>query len=291
MSTTPVAQPQMAVRAPDGPREIKIISHSNLFYWWPVWAAGFIMAAITWSSGARIAIVPSSTVYGEAATGTVEVKHLSVPGKDNRVELDHQDILYAPKGKQLAEPKLEISRNKNLGVIYALVLLLVIVITNIPLRGLWSVIVIVFGVFLTIIFALMELWETIFAYLNILDIRINLGGYLVISSVLFVVWCVVVFLFDKQLYMVFTPGQLRVRLEIGEGETAYDTTGMTIQKQRSDLFRHWFLGLGSGDLIVRTAGAQSHHFDLPNVLFLGRKVREIEEMLRSRQVVASNPNP
>jgi hypothetical protein len=60
---------------------------------------------------------------------------------------------------------------------------------------------------------------------------------------------------------------------------------MTVQKQRSDLFRHWILGLGSGDLIVRTAGAQTHHFDMPNVLFLGRRVREIEDMLRSKQVV------
>ena len=94
------------------------------------------------------------------------------------------------------------------------------------------------------------------------------------------------FLFDRQIYMVFTPGQLRVQLEIGDAETAYDTTGMTIQKQRSDLFRHWILGIGSGDLIVRTAGAQGHQFDMPNVLFLGRKVREIEDMLRSRQVVS-----
>ena len=103
---------------------------------------------------------------------------------------------------------------------------------------------------------------------------------------LLVLWLVIFFLFDKQIYMVFTPGQLRVRLEIGEAETAYDTTGMTIQKQRSDLFRHWILGLGSGDLIVNTSGAKAHHFDMPNVLSLGRKVREIEEMLRSRQVVS-----
>ena len=61
--------------------------------------------------------------------------------------------------------------------------------------------------------------------------------------------------------------------------------GMTIQKQRSDLFRHWILGLGSGDLIVRTSGAQAHQFDLPNVLSLGRRVREIEELLRMKQVV------
>src|SRR5205823_2162584 len=120
----------------------------------------------------------------------------------------------------------------------------------------------------------------------ILDIRINAAGYFAIATVLFLLWLVVFVAFDRQIYMVFTPGQLRVRLEIGDAETAYDTTGMTIQKQRSDLFRHWILGLGSGDLIVRTSGANQHMFDMPNVLFLGRKVREIEEMLRQRQVVA-----
>ena len=85
--------------------------------------------------------------------------------------------------------------------------------------------------------------------------------------------------------MIFTPGQVRVHLEIGGGETAYDTMGMTIQKQRDDLFRHWILGLGSGDLIVRTSGANSHEFHMPNVLSVSYKLRQIEEMQRDRPTV------
>jgi hypothetical protein len=85
--------------------------------------------------------------------------------------------------------------------------------------------------------------------------------------------------------MIFTPGQLKVRTEIGGGEKAFDTAGMTVEKQRSDLFRHWVLGLGSGDLIVNTSGANAHHFDLANVLFVGRKVQQIEDMLREKAVV------
>jgi hypothetical protein len=287
MSTSPVAQPQAAVGVPQR-REIMIISHSTLFYWWPVWAVGFLMSIITYFGGYSMAVVPNGTAAGVATTGEAKV---DVRGKTETAKLDGRAVLVAPpneKGRthQFATPRLHISPSKNLAVLYCIILLLVITITNIPLRGLWSVIIIVFIVFLSIIFALMDLWETILGYVDVLDIRINMGGYLFISTVLLIIWCVVVFLFDKQLYMIFSPGQLRVRLEIGEGETAYDTTGMTIQKQRSDLFRHWILGLGSGDLIVRTAGAQAHHFDLPNVLFLGRKVRDIEDMLRSRPVVA-----
>src|SRR5947208_1853396 len=183
------------------------------------------------------------------------------------------------------DPRLHISTNKNLGVLYAVVLLLVIVITNVPLRGMWSVVVIVVVVLLSIIFALAHLWEVIFEYISLLHIYINAGGYLLISLGLFAIWLLTFLFFDQQIYMVFTPGQLKVRTEIGGGEKAYDTTGMTIEKQRSDLFRHWVLGLGSGDLIVNTSGAAVHHFDLPNVLFVGRKVQLIEDMLREKAVV------
>jgi len=142
------------------------------------------------------------------------------------------------------------------------------------------VIVIVLIISTVIIFGLLEWWETILHYLNFLDIRINAAGYFVISSILFGLWLIVMILFDRQIYMIFTPGQMRVRQEVGDAETAYDTSGMTVQKQRSDLFRHWVLGLGSGDLIVKTAGAASQEFHFPNVLFIGRKVKDIEDMLR-----------
>ena len=66
-------------------------------------------------------------------------------------------------------------------------------------------------------------------------------------------------------------------------EKQYDTIGMTIEKERSDLFRHWILGLGSGDMVVRTSGAERHEFRLTNVLFIGRKLQLVEEMQRVRQ--------
>lgn len=284
MSTTATAA------APRPRAELRIVSHSSLFYWWPVWTIGYLMAALTAFSDSRMAVVPSKTMLGVGAAGTLKFD-AKLPG-DNRDEytLKKQDVLIAPAGSPLKELRLHITNSKNPGVLFCIVLLLVVTITNIPLRGLWSVIVIILIVMLSVIFALMGVWETILEKISFLDIRINMGGYLFISTVLLILWLVAFFLFDQQIYMVFTPGQFRVRLEIGEGETAYDTTGMTVQKQRSDLFRHWLLGLGSGDLIVKTAGAQAHHFDLPNVLFLGRKVREIEEMLRARQVVAASPH-
>jgi hypothetical protein len=271
-----------------GPKsEIKIVSHSGLFYWWPVWAVGYVMAILTYFSDHFMATVPRNTYLGVKATGELTFEE-PLKGLNRKTDqLKKQDILIAPQGKELREPRLHMSQSKNPGVLFCTVLLLVIVITNIPLRGLWSVIVIILIILLSVILALMGVWDTILQHIGFLDIRINMAGYVVISTVLLAVWLVAFFLFDQQVYMIFTPGQFRVRQEIGAGEMAHDTTGMTVQKQRSDLFRHWILGLGSGDLIVRTSGAHPMQFDLPNVLFLGRKVKEIEEMLRTRQVAAA----
>ncbi len=39
------------------PPEIKIISHSNIFYWWPAWVAGFAVALISYVQGRDVAVV------------------------------------------------------------------------------------------------------------------------------------------------------------------------------------------------------------------------------------------
>ncbi|HMF19963.1 MAG TPA: hypothetical protein VKE98_22345 [Gemmataceae bacterium] len=288
--STAAPPPPAPAQAPARQKEITIYSHSTLFYWWPVWVGGFIMALVTAFSGEVLAVVPAHT-KPDVNRKLPWLASEDAKSKDEGI----RNILVLPKGKEhpknkttgdLEEPHLRIAYSKNVGVLFCTILLLVVFITNVPLRGLWSVIVIGTIIFVSIIFAILDWWDPILTYLSFLDIRINMGGYLFISIVLFVLWCIVTFLFDKQIYMIFAPGQFRVRLEIGEGETAYDTAGMTIQKQRSDLFRHMILGFGSGDLIVRTSGAQAHTFDLPNVLALGRRVREIEDMLRTRAVVA-----
>jgi hypothetical protein len=60
---------------------------------------------------------------------------------------------------------------------------------------------------------------------------------------------------------------------------------MVLHKRRDDLFRHWLLGCGSGDLVVRTGGASPQSFELPNVLFVGSKLRKAQQMLQEREVV------
>jgi hypothetical protein len=253
-------------------REIVIVSHSNLFYWWPVWAVGFLLFALTYFDGHRMAIVPENTV----------AKDVQIDGKEHKA-------LVLPLGYkgELEDPRLHATANKNYAVLWTTVLMLVIIITNVPLRGMWSFVIIMLVILLSIIFALAGWWEWILHTIDLLDIRINAGGYLFVSSILLFIWLFTTIVFDRQIYMVFTPGQFKVRTEIGGGEQVYDAVGMTLQKQRSDLFRHWILGLGSGDLVVKTSGAQAHQFEMDNVLFITKKVHQIEDMLKKKTVVES----
>jgi hypothetical protein len=288
MATAPVPAPDQG-----GPDAITVVSHSNLFYWWPLWFVGFLLGILTLFEPYRLAVLPHGSEGYRKATG-----QLTLPSGDTKA-VKGQDVILVPEGEHLLGPDHKnpsagdpeaftrhVSASSRYGVLWVTILLLVIVITNVPLRGLWSVIVIVTIILLSIIFALADWWTPILNVLGRLDIRINAGGYFLVSGVLFGIWLVTLLLFDRQIYIVFTPGQMKVCTEIGGGEKVYDTTGMKLEKQRSDLFRHWILGLGSGDLIVRTAGAAGEHFDLQNVLFISKKVEQIEAMLKRRQVVA-----
>jgi hypothetical protein len=288
MATQPPARPATAPATAATLNELRIISHSNLFYWWPVWAFGFVLGIVSLVSGYELAAVPHGTIVAktlesdEANPGKwdPEKKEIKFDETTKKSIKKGQAILYDPeKGAEPLPPTVGVSTSRGPGVIFCTVLLVVILITNIRLRGVWSFMVIIILVSLIIILSLLGTMDWILAHTRELDVRISTGGYFLVSGVLLGLWLVIFFLFDPQTYIEFTPGQFRVKLEIGEGVTAYDTRGMTVHKVRSDFFRHWILGLGSGDLIVRTTGAQAHEFDLPNVLFISQKVRVIEDMI------------
>ena len=278
-SPSPFDRPE-PVDAEEPRREIVIISHSPIFYWWPVWLIGFLMAALTYLDGHQMAIVP---------VGTFAERGRQVEGYDGP-----REVLVIPPGKELPadretggplQPRMRMAASNNLGVIFAMTLCLVIVITNIHMRGLWSVVVIISVVFASILLAILGWWDPIFRALGVLDIHINALGYLSIALALFAIWSLTYLVYDRQIYMIFGRGQLRVRLAMGGGETAYDAFGMMVEKHRDDLFRHWLLGFGSGDLTVRTSGTNAREFVMPNVMGINRKLERIQRMLQEREVV------
>ena len=47
--------------AGDRPIEVVVISHTLFFYWWPLWAIGFVLAAASYWGGYQVAFVPPGT--------------------------------------------------------------------------------------------------------------------------------------------------------------------------------------------------------------------------------------
>jgi hypothetical protein len=264
----------------DRPLKVVVFSHSPLFYWWPVWAVGFIMAGLTYWFGYPVALVPSGTVAEHAA----RVEGVPEP----------RDVLITPAGRslpaeaetdELRQPRLRMMESNNPGIAWALTFSLVVIITHVNLRGIWSLVVILILIFTTVLLALLGLWDPILRNLQVVDIHLTAFSYLWISLFLFVIWLLSFLFFDRLRYMIFTRGQLRVRAAVGAGETVYDTRGMVVDKHQDDLFRHWLLGFGSGDLTVRTGGSSSLQFEMHNVLFLNSKLALIHTMLQEREVV------
>jgi hypothetical protein len=249
-----------------------------LFYWWPVWAFGLVMAGLTGLDGHRLAIVPAGTQVVEDFDG----------GREALVLPAGTHLPQDPATGKPREPYLRAARYSGYGVVFFVLLLLVVFITNVPIRGLWSVVAIVIVLLGTVILALLGWWDDIFEAMAHSRVYLNAFGYLALSVPLLVLWLLVVLFFDRQTYMIFTPGQMRVHQEIGDGEVTYDTLGMVVAKRRSDLFRHWLLGLGSGDLVVKTAGASARELEMHNVLFVGGKLQLVQQMLKTREMVGGS---
>jgi hypothetical protein len=259
--------------------EIVVISHSPLFYWWPVWAVGFVIAGVSYLEGFQVAFVPP---------GTVAQRNVALPGQQGP-----RDILIAPEGQslpaaanvdELTQPRLKMTVSSNPGIIWATTLILVVIVTHIQLRGVWSLVVIGFGAFAIVLLAVLRLWDPILRAVQVFDIHMNAFGYLSISLFLFVIWLVTLLFFDRLKYMVFSRSRLRVRMAIGEGEKVFDMRGMVFQRHRDDMFRHWLLGFGTADLTVFTSGANAQQIEMPNVFGIGRKLSKIHTMLQELEV-------
>jgi hypothetical protein len=274
---------------PPAKREITLISHSMLFYWWPIWVVGLVMAAITYVENNRLAIVPDGSklsVLEKDEKGAPTAFRLAVthPTKS----LDEARVATESPGAETTF-KARVSQKAWMGPVFCVVLLLTVVITNVPMRGLWSFLVLLLFVVIALLISLVpQGWDSLLKAVGDLHIYINMAGYLFIALAVLVLWLVSVFVFDQRTYMRVTPGQIQVCEHVGASIRNFDTTGLSFEKQRDDLFRHWLLGFFSGDLIVRTAGAEQETIRLPNVLWISWRLEEVQQLLREKATVMRN---
>jgi hypothetical protein len=272
------------VPAPDTPHKKRIdylvvYGHSNLFYWWPVWVVAFALAGLTYSEGQMMAVVPPGT----------EVAHgVTVPG-----DAAARDALVAPAGAKLVSvdeagrktvPGMTVTRNNSLGVVFVATLLVVALASSILLRGMVSLVALVVMIALVVVFAVLGWWDPILHYLGGLDIRMNAAGYLAVAIPLFVVWCLVVFGYDRATYIEFDAGQIRYVQEVGDNEVTHQTEGAIVEKKRNDVFRHWLLGFGTGDLLLRLGGPGGPTIELENVVNINRKLPLIQRLVKEKAI-------
>lgn len=138
----------------------------------------------------------------------------------------------------------------------------------------------IFGVgFVATIIAWLGWWDNILTAVPELSIQMNVGFYLVFSTVLLAMWLLMFFVFDRLVYWRVRPGQLTEERVIGGGEMSYDTRGMLFEQHADDIIRHTVLGLGAGDLRLMTTGAKTDAIEIPNVLFAQSKVRKIQRLI------------
>jgi len=219
---------------PTRPREIAIVSHSPIFYWWPVWAVGYLFALLTMLQG---------------------------------------------EWHQFQDTQVLIHPSRNLGVIFTLIFTMVILMTHFSVRGTASITVIVAAIAVIFMLAYFGWWDAVLQALGSLAIFMNLGFYVFFSSAVFLLWGLAVFVFDRSTYWIVRPGQIVKVSLFGSGEETYDTHGTSVEKKRDDLFRHWILGMGSGDMHIAITGAKKAEFVIPNVLFIGTKLELIQELI------------
>jgi hypothetical protein len=144
MATATQAPPQTG-RSHQG--EIRLYSHSPIFYWWPVWFVGFVMAFLTYLDGGLMAVVPPGTDSRrawrvEVAPGKVETREgLLLPRSGGAGAAHLPPALPERKGDPLPEPerpRVRMAHDQYLGTWFFITLLLVFVSSNVPLRGLWE---------------------------------------------------------------------------------------------------------------------------------------------------------
>jgi hypothetical protein len=190
----------------------------------------------------------------------------------------HQVHIPEPDG-----PTYIIHPSRLLGVVYTLVVFLVILSTNVNLRGIYSVVLILAVLVLVLLAQYFDWWPYLLGWFRQLDIYMNMGFYVFFSVLIFIVWALNFVIFDRMTYWKLTPGQLTQEHVIGGAAKSYDTRGMVFEKHRQDLFRNWVLGLGTGDVKISTMGAHRETMNIPNVVFVDAKVRKIQELISLHQ--------
>ena len=251
----PSAEARLRKAAGMRPSHLRIYQHSNLLYWWPLWAYGYLCPAVTYGFGVGI-----KELAAQVPEGTPQ-----------------KVILFFP--------------SPWMGLSYIGLILFVAIFTNVRARGVYSFVLLLLvagAVWLTLRIPGIEM---AMGWASLLRVHLNLAFYLTFSTLLLMIWLFVIVIVDHFTWWRFSPGQVIEEHRIGQATGhAYNTEGMVVRRLPDDFFRHrmlglGILGLGTGDFIVKPPYEES--FEIHNVWRASRKQRHMELMIATR-IVESN---
>jgi hypothetical protein len=183
-----------------------------------------------------------------------------------------------------------------LGLSFTLLLLLVIVATTVRARGinaLLLILLIALSAGATYVVMNMEgLWTTPPSLL----VHMNLAFYLLISSVLFVVWFGIVFVVDRMSYWRFRGTQVervqKFASVLGRAPESWSVMHIRLTRYSDDLIAHkllglGFLGLGTCDVDARLTifGGGGEQFRIENVWRAAGPMREIQSLMGAKATI------
>lgn len=162
------------------------------------------------------------------------------------------------------------------GFIFITLTALTVFISTIRLKGFKSAALIISLAMVMLIVGLLGWIDDLANAIPLAATWMSAGFYFWIAGLVGTLWALQVFFFDRLVYYRVTPGQITRVKVIGGAERTYDARGMAIDHAADDFLRHILFGLGSGDITIRTSGADPVTLPISNVLFVRGKIKRLQ---------------
>jgi hypothetical protein len=184
------------------------------------------------------------------------------------------------------------------GVSFTMLLLFVVLATTVKARGVGSIILILLlGAAVAGTQFVMSI-EGLFKTPPAILVHMNLAFYMMISSVLLVVWVVIIFGFDRLSYWRFRGAQIervqRFASVVGRAPESYSVMHVRLTRFSDDILDHKILGLGivglgTSDIEGKIAifGGGNEVFRIENVWRATRTLRQIQAMMGPKATVVT----
>lgn len=246
---------------PDPPKatRLHVVRHYDLLYWWVVW----LYAGVAWLLSNPAPLGRGIRVY------MVEIVDGKVP----------QGIIDGALKTYNFYP------DPLLGIGFIATLMFVVVFIALRARGVLSAVLVLVILIAGATLYYLGLHRVIIDAFPRLRVHMNQGFYGAVFVVLFPLWLLSTFVFNRFHYYMFAHGkQIGDMHRLGGGTKTFLAHNVSIHKLPDDIFVHrilglWWLGFGTGDIEISfvDASGSTQKWVIHNVWNADRRISQIRE--------------